>query len=117
AREGTRPAVNSELETRNPELSSSAEAFAAGASRGGVGIFHLEPAILQRLDVVEFAPGHVERALRVHDHADAARFDQDVATGRSILKIHLVLQPRAAAADHRHAQHARGPALPAEQRM
>ena len=92
-----------------------AEALAAGTGRRGVGIFHLEPAV-QRIEVIQFAAGDVERALGVHHHAHAAGFDQDVAIGRAVLQIHLVLQTGATAADDRHAQHAVGPALLGQQR-
>jgi len=75
----------------------------------------LEAAVLQRLDVIQFAAGDVKRALGIHDHAHAAAFHEDVAAGRAVLQIHFVLQAGAAAADHRHAQHATGPALLGEQ--
>ena len=38
---------------------SRAEALAEGTARGGVGIFYLEAAVLQRLDVIQFAAGGV----------------------------------------------------------
>src|SRR5665213_4151458 len=66
---------------------SSAEALAAGTARRGVGIFHLEAAVLQRLDVIQFAAGDVERALGINDHAHAAALDEDVAARRAVLQI------------------------------
>src|SRR5208283_3228521 len=37
-----------------------AETFAAGTARGGVWVFHLEAAVLQSLDVIQFAAGDVK---------------------------------------------------------
>src|ERR1051326_3884364 len=102
---------------RPTDAGSSAEAFAARTTRRRVGILDLESAVLQRVDVVQFAPGHVKGALRIDHHPDAAGFHEDIAAGRAVLQIHLVLQTGAAAADHGHAQNALGPALFAEERI
>jgi hypothetical protein len=85
---------------------SRAETFAAGTTRRGVGIFHFEAAVLQGLDVIQFAAGDVKRAFGIHDDAHAAAFDQDVAVRGIVLQVHFVLQTGAAAADDGHAQYA-----------
>ncbi len=88
-----------------------AETLAAGTGTGGVRIADFEAAFLQSIYKVQFAAGHIKSALGIDDHTDAAAFNEDIAIGRLILQIHLVLQTRATAADDRDAQHAIGPAL------
>jgi hypothetical protein len=97
------------------DLFSRAKTLAAGTARGGVGIFHLEAAV-ERADVIQFAAGDVKCAFGINDHAHAAALYKDVAVRRIVLQIHFVLQPGAAAADDRHAQHAVRAALLGEQR-
>ena len=88
-----------------------AETLAAGTGAGGVGIADFETAFLQSIHKVQLAASHIEGALGIHDDADAAAFDEDVAIRRLILQIHLVLQTRATATDDRYAQDTIGPAL------
>src|SRR5581483_3477439 len=90
---------------------SSAEALPARATGGGVGVLDLEPAVLERVNIVQFAAGDIERALGIHDHPDAGRFDQDVAVRRGVLQVHLVLQSGTPSAHHGHAEHPIGPPL------
>jgi len=92
------------------------ETLAAGATRGGVGIFHLESSVLQGIDIIKLAAGHIQRALGVHHHADAAGLDEDVPVRGAVLQIHFVLQAGTAAADHGNAQYALRTTLPREQR-
>lgn len=89
---------------------SRAETFAAGTACRGVGISHLESAV-QRVEIIQLATRYIQRTFGIHHHAHATAFDENVAIGRVILQIHLVLQTGATATDHRHAQHAMGTAL------
>src|SRR5204863_2347957 len=104
------------LMTRQRSAKSGAKTLAARATRGGVWILHLEAAVLQRVEVVQLTARDVEGALGVHDHADAAGFYEDVAAGRPVLQIHLVLQARAAPAHDGDTEHPVGSALAGEQR-
>src|SRR2546430_9037570 len=47
---------------------SGAEAFAARATGGCIGIFDFEPAI-ERFQIIQFASGYVERAFGIHHDA------------------------------------------------
>ena len=62
-----------------------AETFATGTARRGIWILHLEAAVLQRIHVIQFASGDVERAFGIHHHAHTGGFDQKIAVGRSVL--------------------------------
>src|SRR5260370_34778343 len=62
----------------------SAEALAAGATAGRVGIRHLEPAPLKRFDVVQFAAAHVKRALGIDDHFNAGALNKNIAVRQPI---------------------------------
>lgn len=84
--------------------------------RDGVGVGHLEAPFLQIVAVIEQRAAYEKGALGIDHHADAGGLDHDVAVRRAIDQIHLVLQPRAAAADHRDAQGALRPPLPGQQR-
>jgi len=94
---------------------SRAETFAAGTARRGVWVFHFETAV-ERVQIIQFAAGHIQRAFGIHHHAHAAAFDEDVPIRRRILQIHFILQTRAAAADDGHAQNAICAALFGQQR-
>src|SRR5262249_25773764 len=95
---------------------SRAEAFATGTRGSRVGILHLETAILQGVDVIQFAARNIERALWIDDHAHSGAFHQNIPAGRRVLQIHFGLQPEATAAHHGHAQATAGPAVLGEQR-
>ena len=70
---------------------------------------------MERIHEIQLAARDIERALGIHDDADAAGFDEDVAARRAVLQIHLVLQPRAPAADNRDTQDAIRAALLGQQ--
>ena len=70
-----------------------------------------EAALLQILAEIENRAAHEERALRIDHDSDVAGLNHDVAVGRTIDKIHFILQPGAAAADHRDPQRALGASL------
>src|SRR5882724_913593 len=89
---------------------SRAKTFAAGATGGGVRVLHFEAA-LQRIEIIQFTAGDVERALGIHHHTDTAGFDEEIAVGRAVLQIHFILQTGATAADNRDAEHAIGAIL------
>src|ERR1041384_6855068 len=90
---------------------SSAEAFAAGTTRGGVRIFHLEPPALEGIRIIQFAASDVKSAFGIHNHPNASGLDKEIATGRRVLEVHFVLQTRATATHHSHAQDTLAPAL------
>ena len=72
--------------------------------RDRVRIRHFEAAFLQVVAIIEDGAADEKCALRINYDPYVGRLDHDVAVGRAIDQIHLVLQPGAAAADHRHAQ-------------
>ena len=92
-----------------------AEALPAGTACGCVWIGNLEPALLQRVTVVEFGSRHIQGAFGVDDHLDACRFHKDVPGRGLILQIHFVLKTRASATDHGDPQDTSGPPLFGEQ--
>ena len=68
-----------------------------------LGFVDLEPAF-EGIEVIELASGDIESAFGIDDDPHAGSFDQDIARGRAILEIHLILQPGTTAADDRHPQ-------------
>src|SRR5712691_3960468 len=94
--------------------SSRAEALAAGAAGGSVRILDFESPV-ERIEIVQFATGDIKSAFGINNDSDSRGLDQDVAIGRAILKIHLILQPGTAAADNGDAEHSSGTALFGEQ--
>src|SRR4051812_26287520 len=81
----------------NPSCS---EALAAGTMRHRIWIRDLEPTLLEIVAVIEQRSTHEERALWIDHHAHIRRLHHDVAIGRPVHEVHLVLQPGATAADH-----------------
>jgi len=84
--------------------------------RDRVWVRDFETAFLQIVAVIEKRSADEERAFWIDNHAHVGAFDHDVAIGRSIHQVHLVLQPRTSAADYRYAQRAARPALFLKQR-
>ena len=64
---------------------SGAETFAAGTGARGVGIVHLEPAVLQLVSIVQLAAGDVEGRFWIDHHADTVALDEDVPVHRRVL--------------------------------
>ena len=93
-----------------------AKALSTRARTGGIRVFNLEAPILERVDVIQLRPCYVKRAFGIDNHFDPAALDQKVAVGRLILQIHFVLEARATAANHRHAQNAARTTLLGQQR-
>jgi hypothetical protein len=85
--------------------------------RDRVRIRDLEPALLQIVAVIQERPTHKKRAFGIDYDANIRRLDQDVPIRRPVYEIHLVLQPRATPADHRHSQRARRASLFLEKRI
>ena len=56
-----------------------------------------------------------QRALRIDDHPDLVGLHKDIAVRGAIDQIHLILQSRAAASDHRHTQGPVRATLPLQQ--
>jgi hypothetical protein len=79
-----------------------AEALAAGAVRHGIGVRDLEAALLQVVAEIEQRTADEKRAFGIDDHTDTGALDHDVAVGRPIDEIHLVLEPGATTPDDRH---------------
>src|SRR2546423_3429036 len=80
------------------------EALTAGTMRDGVRVGDLEPPFLQVVAIIEERTADEERAFRIDHDADVGRLHHDVAIRRAIHEIHLVLQTRAAAANHGDAE-------------
>ena len=85
--------------------------------RDRVRVGDLESAFLEVIAVIEERTADEERAFRIDHDADVRRLHHDVAVRRAVHKIHLVLQPRAAPADHGHAESAGGATLFFQERI
>ena len=72
--------------------------------RDRVGVGDLEPAFLQIVAIIEELSADEERTFRIDHDPDVGRLHHDVAIRRAIHEIHLVLQTRAAAANHGDAE-------------
>ena len=94
-----------------------AEAFAAGAARGGIWVVDFEPSVLKGINEVQFRACDVERAFRVNNNPDSRRLHKNVPICWGILQIHLVLQTGTSAANYSHAEHALGTSLLGEERV
>jgi hypothetical protein len=79
--------------------------------RDRVRVRNFEPPFLQIFAEIDDRTADKERALWIDHHADVAGLDQNVAVRRAVDEVHLVLQPGAPAADHRHPQRALRPSL------
>ncbi len=76
-----------------------------------IGVGDLEAALLKIVAVIQLGAAHKERAFWINNHTHLIRLHDDIAVGGPIHQIHLVLEPRAAASDHRHTQRPLGAAL------
>ena len=97
----------------NPALSG--KALSARAMRHGIRIRNLEAPLLEIVAEIQFGPADEKRALRIDHHVYLIRLHKDIAVGGSIDQIHLILQSRASAADHRNPQGALRTTLPLKQ--
>lgn len=70
----------------------------------GVRVRHLKAALLQVIAEIQHRAADKKRAFRIDYHAHTLGLDENVTVGRTIDQIHLVLQPRTTAADHRDPQ-------------
>ena len=77
------------------------ERLPAAAAVTGVGIFDLEPGLLEAIDEIERRTDEVERALFVYEHANAEGLDLVVVFILGFVKRKLILQARTAATDPR----------------
>jgi len=84
---------------------------------GGLGIGDLEAAFLEIVAVVDEGTGDKEGAFGVHHDIDFARADEEVAVGRAVDEVHLVLEAGATAADDGEPERAVGTALAGEERV
>jgi hypothetical protein len=83
----------------------------------GVWIRNLEAALLKVLAEIELGSTDKKRTLRIDDHAHPIGLHKDIAVGRPIHKIHLVLKARTAAANHRDTQGPASATLPRKQSL
>ena len=82
--------------------------------RHGVRIRHLESSFLEVLAVIEQRAADKERAFRIDHDTNAVGLHQNVAVGRTIHKIHLVLQTGTTTPDDCHSESALRTTLPLE---
>src|SRR4051812_29624662 len=108
--QGRRGSPNSEKRS----VTSGAEAFAARAACGCVGILNFEAAV-EAVEVIQLAAGNVEGAFGVHYDADPGGFDEDVAIGGGVLKVHFLFETGATASDDSDAKDAVRAALLSQQ--
>ena len=83
--------------------------------RHGVWIRHLESSLLKVVAVVEQRPADKQGAFGINYDTNAVGLHQDVAIGRAIDKIHLILQPGTTSANDRDSECALRTALPLQQ--
>ena len=72
--------------------------------RDRIRIRDFKAALLKVVAEVQFRPADKKRAFRINHNPHLIRLDKDVAVGRSIDKIHLVLKARTTAANDGNAQ-------------
>src|SRR5262245_30472111 len=75
-------------------------------STGGFGIrvVNLETRLHEPFDVIDFGPGKIEIALQVDENRHPMAFQYLISWSGFFIDPQLVLQSRAAAANHPHAQ-------------
>src|SRR5207302_4885591 len=89
----------------SPKLNAERTPAAAGALH--VGIVELESSAFQRLDVIDLHSVQVHRAHLIHGYLQAIKVEDLVRLGGIVFERHVILETRAAAAHHRHAQGSR----------
>jgi hypothetical protein len=91
-------------EVRSPALRGPGYKVPAAAGRAGVGVVHLEAALLERVHEVEGGAREIQRALLVDDDPHAPDLHLAVGVADLIVEGQLVAQPRAASPHHLQAQ-------------
>src|SRR6185436_4823750 len=81
------------------------EARSAAAGGLGLRVVDLERGADQVVDEVDLGAGEVLKRHRIDQHGDAVANDGDVVLGLVALDVELVLESRAAAAQHAESQH------------
>jgi hypothetical protein len=72
--------------------------------RNSVGIGDFESSLLQIVTVIEQRSTHKEGTLRVDHNPDFVRLDENIPIGRSIHKVHFILQAGTSTSDYRDAK-------------
>src|SRR6266446_7458441 len=94
---------------------SGGEGRAAATGGGGVRITDHELRAIEPLAVVDLRAGEVLHAHRIHQQLHAQVLDAGIAVLDLLIELEAVLQPRAAATLHEHAQHELRVALATDQ--
>jgi hypothetical protein len=75
------------------------------AARGHcVGVFDLEPAPHEAIDVIDISSGNVLDTAWVHNHAKAALLEHNIDITRIIIERHTILHTTASPAGYKYAQ-------------